>query len=413
MAAHNKIIKQARPALFFLAVWALVSLPGIAQTKNVFASRRDLVRIFMKGRALIHSGLPEMVFNKNFYYLAGVREPDALLLVAPRRGNDVIFVKSVPDDQRLRSMVEASGISLILSLDDFSRIFSNMMTWSWDLYIPKKYDDSYYFILDLVKKFPYLKLRDLAPFLTKMRMVKSAEEIELIRRASEITAAGLNAAMRAAAPGMYEYELQNIIESEFFARGAERTSFDSIIASGPNSVIIHYSDNTRKIEPGDLVVMDVGAEYQEYAADVARTIPISGRFTPRQREIYEIVLEAQSRAIAACRPGANYAAIHVAAYDYIKSRGYDQYLYPSVGHSLGLDVHDSWYAYGRYVPGVILTIEPRIDIPGENLCVQIEDDVLITASGPVVLSAGVPKKIEDIERLMAEGRFLGKRAVAH
>jgi len=413
MAAHKKLIKQARSTFLLLAVWALVPLLSAAQTQNVFASRRDLVRIFMKGRALVHSGLPEMAFNKNFYYLAGVREPDALLLVAPRRGNDVIFVKSVPDAQRLRSMVEVSGISLILSHDDFSRIFSNMMTWSWDLYVPKKFDDSYYFILDLVKKYPYMKLRDLAPFLTKMRMVKSAEEIELVRQASEITAAGLNTAMRAARPGMYEYELQNIIEMEFFAQGAERTSFDSIIASGPNSAIIHYSENTRKIEPGDLVVMDVGAEYQEYAGDVTRTIPISGRFTPRQREIYEIVLEAQSRAIAACRLGTRTSDVHSAARDYIKSKGYGQYFTWSTSHSLGLDVHDSWYVYGRLVPGVIVTIEPGIYIPEENLGVIIEDDVLITAYGPVVLSAAVPKKIEDIERLMAEGRFLGKRAGVH
>ena len=413
MAAHKKLIKWARSAFLLLAVWALVPFLSAAQTQNAFASRRDLVRIFMKGRALVHSGLPEMAFNKNFYYLAGVREPDALLLVAPRRGNDVIFVKSIPDTQRLRSMVESSGIPQILSLDDFGRIFGNMMMWSWDLYVPKKFDYSYYFILDLVKKYPYLKMRDLSPFLTKMRMVKSAEEIEIMRRASEITAAGLNAAMRAAAPGMYEYELQNIIENVFFEQGAERTSFASIIASGPNSVIIHYSDNTRKIEPGDLVVMDVGAEYLEYAGDVTRTIPISGRFTPRQREIYEIVLEAQSRAIAACQLGGRYNDVEAAARNYIKSKGYDQYFTHSTSHSLGLDVHDSWYLYGRYIPGVIITVEPGIYIPEENLGVIIEDDVLITASGPVVLSAGVPKKIEDIERLMAEGRFLGKRAGIH
>jgi len=413
MAAHKKFIKQARSAFLLLAVWALVPLLSVAKTQNVFASRRDLVRIFMKGRALVHSGLPEIAFNKNFYYLAGVREPDALLLVAPRRGNDVIFVKSIPDAQRLRSMVEASGISQILPLNDFGRIFSSIMIWSWDLYVPRKFDYSYYFILDLVKKFPYLKIRDLSPFLTKMRMVKSAEEIELIRQASEITAAGLYAAMRAAAPGMYEYELQSIIESVFFTQGAERTSFASIIGSGPNSVIIHYDQNTRKIDPGDLVVMDVGAEYLEYAGDITRTIPISGIFTARQREIYEIVLEAQSRAIAACQPGARLTDIDAAARNYIKNKGYDQYFTHSTSHALGLDVHDSWYLYGRNIPGVIITVEPGIYIPEENLGVRIEDDVLITASGPVVLSAGVPKKIEDIERLMAEGRFIGNRAGIH
>jgi len=401
MAAHKKFKKRARPALLLLALWTVIPLLSAAKTQNVFASRRDLVRIFMKGRALVHSGLPEIAFDKNFYYLAGVREPDALLLVAPQGGNDVLFVKSIPDAQRLRSMVKASGISLILSSADFDRIFGNMMMWGWALYVPKIYNYSYYFILDLVKNYPYLKIRDLSPLLFRMRTVKSAEEIEIITRASEITAAGLSAAMRAAAPGMYEYELQDIIESVFFVQGAERTSFASIIGSGPNSVIIHYFENTRKIEPGDLVVMDVGAEYLEYAGDVTRTIPISGRFTARQREIYEIVLEAQSRAIAACRPGATGSGVDLAARNYIKDKGYDQYFTHYTTHSLGLDVHDPWLSW-RLLPGMIITIEPGIYIPEENVGVRIEDDVLITESGPVVLSVGVPKKIEDIERLMAE-----------
>ncbi len=401
MAAHNKIMKRARPALFLLAVWAFFPLLSAAKTQNVFASRRDVVRIFMRGRALVHSGLPEIAFDKNFYYLAGVREHDALLLIAPTGGNDALFVKSVADAQRIRSMVEASGISRILSLADFDRIFGNMMTWSWELYVPKKFNASYYFILDLVKKFPYLKIRDLSPFLDRMRLVKSAEEIEMMRQASEITAAGLNAAMRAAAPGIYEYELQNIIESVFQAQGAERTSFASIIGSGPNSVIIHYDKNTRKTEPGDLVVMDVGAEYLEYAGDITRTIPISGIFTARQRQIYDIVLEAQIRAIAACRPGAKWSDVDAAARNFIKDKGYDPYFTHGTSHSLGLDVHDPGYSW-RLLPGMIITVEPGIYIPAENLGVRIEDDILITDSGPVVLSAGVPKKIEDIEWLMAE-----------
>ena len=401
MAVHKKIMKRGTSALLILAALAAVPLLHAAETGNVFALRRDLVRIFTKGRALVHSGLPVIGFEKNFYYLAGVREPDALLLVAPEGGIDVLFVKSVPDAQRLRSMVEASGISQVFSLAEFDRIFGNMMSWAWNLYVPLRFNDSYYFILDLVKKYPYLKIKDFSPFLARMRLVKSAEEIEIMTRASEITAAGLNAAMRAAAPGMVEFELQNIIESVFQAQGAERTSFPSIIGSGPNSVIIHYDKNTRKIEPGDLVVMDVGAEYLEYAGDITRTIPISGTFTARQREIYAIVLEAQSRAIAACQPGARWSAADAAARNYIKDKGYDQYFTHSTSHSLGLDVHDPGSSLSL-LPGMIITIEPGIYIPAEDLGVRIEDDVLITEGGPVILSASVPKKIEDIERLMAE-----------
>lgn len=400
MAEHRKIRKR-RTATLLLAALAVFPLLHAAETGNVFTPRRDLVRIFTKGRALVHSGLPLTDFDKNFYYLAGVREPDALLLIAPERGIDVLFVKSVPDAQRLRSIVEASGISQVFSLAEFDRIFGNMMSWAWNLYIPIRFNDRYYFILDLVKKYPYLKIKDFSPFLARMRLVKSAEEIEIMTRASEITAAGLNAAMRAASPGMFEFELQNIIESVFQAQGAERTSFPSIIGSGPNSVIIHYDKNTRKIEPGDLVVMDVGAEYSEYAGDITRTIPISGIFTARQKEIYAIVLEAQSRAIAACQPGATWSAADDAARSYIRGKGYDQYFTHSTSHSLGLDVHDPGSSLSL-LPGMIITVEPGIYIPAENLGVRIEDDVLITEGGPVILSAGVPKKIEDIERLMAE-----------
>ncbi len=145
--------------------------------------------------------------------------------------------------------------------------------------------------------------------------------------------------------------------------------------------------------------MDVGAEYAAYAGDITRTIPISGAFTPRQREVYEIVLEAQSRAIAACRAGAYWSDVDAAARNYIKAKGYGSYFTHSTSHSLGLDVHDPWYS-ARLLPGMILTVEPGIYLAAEDLGVRIEDDVLITETGPVVLSGGVPKTIEDIERLM-------------
>jgi len=398
---HNKFFKRKTPALLVLGLLTIAPLFLAAENGNEFALRRDQVKAALKGRSIVHSGLPVVSFDKNFYYLTGIREPDALLLIAPKGWNDTLFLKTIPDEAKLRSMIETSGISRILSFDLFNLTFGAMLSWPWDLYIPKIYNYSYYFLLDAVKTFPFLKIRDLWTFLARMRMIKSPGEIDLLGRAAEITAAGLSAAMRAAAPGIFESELQSIIESVFLALGAERTSFDSIIGSGPNSVIIHYSDNSRKTEAGDLVVMDVGAEFGEYAGDITRTIPVSGTFTPRQKDIYDIVLEAQSRAIAACRVGATTAEVDLAARNFIDGKGYGAYFTHFTCHSLGLDVHDSWNANGRLLPGVVLTIEPGIYIPAENLGVRIEDDVLITPNGPIVLSSFVPKKADEIEHLMA------------
>ena len=389
------------PALLVLGLLTFAPLVLTAEKVNEFALRRDQVKAALKGRSLVHSGLPVISFDKDFFYLAGVREADALLLVAPQGWNDALFLKAIPDEAKLRSMMESSGISQILSYDLFDPVFGNVISWPWILYVPKKYNYSYYNILDTVKTFPDLMIKDLGPFLTRMRIIKSPGEIELLGRASEITAAGLNAAFRAAEPGIFESELQAIIESVFLALGAERTSFASIIGSGPNSVIIHYSANTRKMEAGDLVVMDVGAEFKEYAGDITRTIPVSGIFTPRQREIYDVVLEAQARAIAACCPGATLSDVDLAARNFINDQGFGAYFTHSTGHSLGLDVHDPWPANGKLLPGVIITIEPGIYIPAENLGVRIEDDVLIAPAGPIVLSSFVPKRAEDIERLMA------------
>ena len=254
-----------------------------------------------------------------------------------------------------------------------------------------------------------------SPLFAALRPVKSADEIATLRVAAEITASAQREAMRSAAPGMFEYQIQSIIEHVFTVNRAPRPGFSTIVGSGRNSCILHWSTNDRKTEPGDVVVMDIGAEYNMYTADITRTIPISGTFTKRQRDVYEVVLKANEAAIAMIAPGVNMADVNAKVNDVlteglialglIKDKsGLRQYYTHGLSHTIGLQVHDLGGAntVGVLKPGMVITIEPGLYIPAENLGVRIEDDVLVTESGHDVITAGAPKSVADVEKLMKE-----------
>jgi Xaa-Pro aminopeptidase len=254
-----------------------------------------------------------------------------------------------------------------------------------------------------------------SPLFAALRPVKSAEEIATLKVAAEITATAQREAMRSAAPGMFEYQIQSIIEHVFTVNGAARPGFSTIVGSGKNSCILHWSTNDRKTEPGDVVVMDIGAEYHLYTADITRTIPVSGTFTKRQRDVYEAVLKANEAAIAMVAPGVNMADVNAKVNDVlteglialglIKDKsGLRQYYTHGLSHTIGLQVHDLGGAntVGVLKPGMVITIEPGLYIPAENLGVRIEDDVLVTESGHEVITAGAPKSVADVEKLMKE-----------
>jgi Xaa-Pro aminopeptidase len=196
--------------------------------------------------------------------------------------------------------------------------------------------------------------------------------------------------------------------------GSEAEAYAPIVGAGPNSTALHYAKLSRKIENGDIVVLDVGAQYSGYAADITRTLPANGKFTPRQREIYEIVLGAQEAALRALKPGMDMCrkgdkSVYKIAYDYINSHGKDQsgkrlgqYFIHGLGHNIGLNVHDPGDLCKPLVPGMVVTVEPGIYIPEENLGVRIEDDVLITETGYELLSQKLPRSPDEIERIMAD-----------
>jgi Xaa-Pro aminopeptidase len=273
-------------------------------------------------------------------------------------------------------------------------------------------------------------LVDSAGVLHELRRKKEGFELALMERAITITGEAFELAMKRAGPGMYEYELEALLRASFRSRGSERVAYEPIVGSGDNATVLHYVKNHRQMLDGDLVLVDAGCEYGYYAADITRTFPVNGRFSPAQRAVYEVVLAAQRAAIDAAAPGATLDDVHQAAVRQVceglvalgvlggsareaEADGrYRAYFMHKTSHYLGMDVHD----VGRYFeagkprplePGVVITVEPglyfssaAVDIPERfrGIGVRIEDDILIEAAGARVLSQAIPKELNDVER---------------
>jgi Xaa-Pro aminopeptidase len=261
---------------------------------------------------------------------------------------------------------------------------------------------------------PEVAVKDIRSNITDLRMIKSPTELALLRQAIDISLDAQLEAMKMMRPGLWEYQIAAKMVEVHAMGGSEAEAYAPIVGAGPNSTSLHYDKLARKIEDGDIVVMDVGAQYSGYAADITRTIPANGKFTPRQREIYQIVLAAQNAAIQALKPGMDMCrkgdkSVYKIAYDYINSHGKDQhgkslgqYFIHGLGHNIGLNVHDPGDLCRPFVPGMVITIEPGIYIPEENLGVRIEDDLLITDTGYELLSQRLTRSPDEIEKIMAD-----------
>jgi Xaa-Pro aminopeptidase len=251
----------------------------------------------------------------------------------------------------------------------------------------------------------------------EMRKVKSPVEISLLQKAIDITGEAEHDIARNLKPGMYEYEVQALLEAAFMRNGAERPGFPSIVGSGIYSTILHYSENHKKIDDGDLVVCDIGAEYSLYTADITRTFPANGKFTARQRAVYQLVLDTQAASAAYWKPGMTHADLQQFSQQYMRKsplrardvdgREYtmDHFFIHGLGHWLGMEVHDVGDYMRPYVPGSVFTIEPGIYLQTEKLGVRIEDDYVITPDNTIhKLSEKIPSAPDEIERLMAQAR---------
>lgn len=263
------------------------------------------------------------------------------------------------------------------------------------------------FVSTLRQNYPGVQIVDVTPIIGEMRKVKSAAEIALLQKAIDITGEAQRDAAAQIRPGAFEYEAQAALEAAFTRNGSERPGFPSIVGSGFYSTVLHYDQNHKKIDAGDTVVVDIGAEFSYYTADITRTYPASGKFTSRQREIYQLVLDAQRAAERAFKPGQTLAQLHRVAVETIKSsplrdkegNTLERYFIHGLGHWLGMDVHDVGN-YTNLPVGAVFTIEPGIYIPEEKLGVRIEDDYLVTEKGLVKLSRAIPSEPGDIERIM-------------
>jgi Xaa-Pro aminopeptidase len=387
--------RNSRLAFFLLT---LVVLPLFAIEKEPlqeYRSRRERLAERIKGNVLVLRAAPgqeltEYQPERNFYYLTGFDEPDAILLLdaASASTREFLFVpeRKLAEErwtgQKLGPGPEAekvTGFAKVLPVSEFDATLKRASEGAKAVY----------------------GLKEAGGDIAYLRQTKSATEIALLEKAIQITMKAQQAAARAIAPGTMEYEVEAALEYEFRRNGAERPGFPSIVGSGPFSTILHYDKNTRRMEAGDVVVVDIGAEYGGYSADVTRTYPVSGKFSARQREIYQIVLDAQKAAIARVKPGVTLRDIHQAAVAHIQSKGYEKYFITGTSHHIGLEVHDVGSVSRPLEPNMVITVEPGIYIPEEQLGIRIEDDVLVTASGYRLLSTS-PKEIGEIEALIQQ-----------
>jgi len=394
--------------------------------------------------------------EENFYYLTGHNEEGAGLILLPSaQGNhaapadaslngqrEILFLPPEnPDKEKWNGVrmspsepgIEArTGFASVRPFPEMRAVVENLATLHPTFYTILPYNKELggypheKAVVDWLQlAAPQAKLKDVRGQIAAMRPIKSPGEIAFLKRAIDLSLDAQLEAMKMMRPGLYEYQVAAKMVEVHAMGGSEREGYAPIVGAGPNSTALHYDKLSRRIENGDMVVLDVGAQYSGYSADITRTIPASGRFTARQREIYEIVLGAQNAALAALKPGAHFSCkgkkdgLMNIAYDYINSHGKDrhgkplgQYFIHGLGHNIGLNVHDPGDYCSPLQPGMVVTIEPGIYIPEENLGVRIEDDVLVTDSGYKLLSERLPREPGEIERIMAEGAKAHENASA-
>ncbi len=380
--------------------------------------------------------------DSNFLYLTGFEEPDAALLLVPggvevdgKRVTEVLFCnesnqESITWNGYRMGSKEApglTGIEFAVTNSRFNDILSSVHPAKlWETALPTGATGELDQMISIAQA--WAGQQKLAPThmesaLSKLRVVKSAEELTLMRHAAEVSAEAHVEAMRACRPGLREYQLQALLEYVFTANGCESTAYNSIVGSGPNSCILHYEDDRRLMQDGDLVCIDAAGEFHGYAADVTRTYPVNGHFTAPQKEIYEIVRKAQEAGINECRSGKPFNSTHAAARKVLieglkglgiitKDAELGRYFMHGTSHYVGLDVHDA-HGSNTLQPGAVLTVEPGIYIregspcPSKywNIGIRIEDDILVTTGEPVILSKAAPRSIPEIEKLMKDKKL--------
>lgn len=370
--------------------------------------------------------------NRNFYYFTGIDEEGPILIISKIKGiiSERLFIKEIDEERerwvgksiRSNEAEEISGVKYIDYLGSFydylNRVFSE--TEEINLYLDMERDSfqdlqgiSESFSEEVKKRYPFVRIKNIFPKIIPLRMVKSKEEIEEMKKAIEITIKGVESLMKNAKVGMKEYQLEAYYEFVCRSSGIKDYAFKTIAASGKNATILHYVDNNSEIKDGDLILFDLGAQHNYYNADITRTFPVNGVFSERQKEVYNAVLRVNERVIKTIKPGLEYKELNKMATEWIaeeciklglikNKEEVSKYYWHSIGHSLGLDTHDISNKDRNTIfkEGMVWTVEPGIYIEEESIGIRIEDDVLITSNGVEVLTKDMIKTVEDIEEFM-------------
>jgi len=392
--------------------------------------------------------------NKSFYYLTGFNEPDALLVLLKRDDKEQAILFSLPKDKaqevwhgrrvgQEKACLEY-GFDQCFTLDEQNKLISqylNGLTQVYFAFDDKELNQHVFDLLAQVRatvrqggKVP-TKLVDASPLINEQRLIKSANEIDVMRQANYISCLSHKRAMQKTKAGLFEYQIENEILHEFTRHGARNAAYATIVAGGDNANILHYTDNSEQLNDNDLLLIDAGGELSGYAADITRTFPVSGTFTAPQKTLYQLVLDTKSQVISAIKPGISFAKLNDIANqcltkglfdlnilsgdlaELVKDKACKKYFIHGLGHWLGLDVHDvgdyqsneERAQLREFIPGMVLTIEPGLYMPLDDMQldpqwrgigIRIEDNIVVTISGCENLTSDCPETIADIEALM-------------
>ncbi len=462
-------IRHLLTAFIIFYVFVLIPLNAEDFNKEIFQNRKQKLMEKMEGGIAILRSAGNM---SDFYYLTGLFQQNAAILLIPEgKEKYIMFIQPTNPSRELWTgkhpgLEEAEkvfGADKSYTINEFDRTLSRYLRGQPKVFLSFRDKELYDKLIPMIRS-PFgtdpVQILDPRPYIHEMRLIKDTEEIKLMRKAADITSDSLIEVMKAVSPGMFEYEVEAIIEYIFRKNGAYGPGFPSIVGSGANSTILHYEDNNRQTQDGDLLLMDVGADYGHYTADVTRTIPVNGTFSAKQKEIYEVVLRAQKEAIKIAAPGVGIYEINTRGVEVIteglhrlglitdknSTWQHRAWLMYNISHWVGLDVHDVGGrgpndGKGRkFEPGMVFTVEPGLYIREETLeslpemfsrfgpkkeeiddfidavrpavqkyakiGVRIEDDILITKNGYEILSLKAPKEIDAIEKLMRKKSYL-------
>ena len=394
--------------------------------------------ILFAGKAIQKTGDQNYPFtpNRNFYYLTGIKEEEHILVMSKINGvkSSKLYIKDINLELekwngktiRKEEAIEVSAVDEVKFKSQFDADIHGMITMKEEINIYLDLERiglngnekiSHKFANEIVIKYPQVRVNNIYRKIGELRLRKSDEEVEKIKKAIEITKSGIERLMTEARIGMKEYELEAYFDFNCKLKGVTDLAFTTIAAAGKNATTLHYIDNNAELKDNDLILFDLGAEYNCYNADISRTFPVNGKFTVRQKEVYNSVLKVNEEIIKSIKPGIRYKDINEKATDLIADeciklgliedkKDVKKYYYHSIGHSLGMDTHDIETPHRdiTFEPGVVFTVEPGIYIKEEGIGIRIEDDILVTEDGAINLSSDIIKTVDEIEAFMKKAK---------